>query len=482
MYQPLRRLALVALLVLLATALSWAEPAPLHGKIRVKFMTEPADCDVSVRLISDPPSVPPHPLGKAGEEILIDLDNARGSIPWARVLHDASTFTIVFSRHGYQSAENQFSTSLISTYLQSRAFHQGHPLILPTNGQSVALAWQPGLSTLPDNKWMFRAVVAGLGTVLLAVAWGFSRERRRRAAQVDNERRRDIMSRVVPSADFDPLIGKNLGRYFILERLGRGGMADVYRAIANDGDASDEMALKVIHAQTAENQEFQERFKREVQVCQKLRHPNIVALYDYGNVEGRYYMVMELVRGRMLRDVLQSGAGMKIGDAIELLAPIVGAIAFAHENGVVHRDLKPENVMVTNTGVIKVMDFGLARAHNSATVTETGSVLGTPQYMAPEQITRAEMVPSIDQYALGVMAYEMLSGHLPFEADDTLQVIMMHLAEPAPPLKNHRPDLPMAVNDVVMQMLAKSPAERYPSVNEAFAALRQAASMVGSPQ
>lgn len=257
-----------------------------------------------------------------------------------------------------------------------------------------------------------------------------------------------------------------VGGYDLLGELGAGGMARVYQGRRGD----EEVAVKVLQATLSGDPELFKRFKREVRLCKEMDHPHIVRLYDWGEEDGLVYLVMELVEGGTLREQL-TGEGLSPQRAAEILLPLFQALAYAHSRGVVHRDLKPENVMLTASGKLKVMDFGLSRGDNSTNLTQTGTVLGTPAYMAPEQIQGVGYDKAIDQYALGVMAYELLTGRQPFQAPDPLQVLFKHVGEKPEPPSRLRSDMPAEVEQILLRMLAKAPESRFASVEEAGAHL-----------
>ncbi|MBS2035974.1 serine/threonine protein kinase [bacterium] len=274
---------------------------------------------------------------------------------------------------------------------------------------------------------------------------------------------------VVPSANQDPLIGTLLDNYRILQLIGLGGMARVYRAVPDETlDEKQAVAIKIMNAEMGNNPELVHRFNFERKVYEELNHPHIVKVVISGEQSGHYYMVMELIRGQSLRaEINQEGIPPK--KMLRLMKPIFEAVHYAHQKGVVHRDLKPENVMQTQDGQIKVMDFGLARATDASKVTATGTVLGTPAYMSPEQINNLPH-PASDQYSLGVMCWEMLTGRRPFEDENPVTLIVKHLSEPVPSLARLRPDLEKFAK-VLERMLAKKPEERYRDLDLALKAL-----------
>jgi beta-lactam-binding protein with PASTA domain/predicted Ser/Thr protein kinase len=257
-------------------------------------------------------------------------------------------------------------------------------------------------------------------------------------------------------------------RYRILERIGSGGMADVFRA--EDTHLGRDVAIKVLHRRFAQDQEFVERFRREAKSAAGLQHPNVVAVFDRGEHEGTYYIAMEHLPGRTLREVVEQEAPLPQERAIELGAQILDAAGFAHRRGVIHRDFKSHNVIVDEEGNAKVTDFGIARRGTSE-ITETGSIMGTAQYLSPEQAQGQAVTAASDLYSIGVILYEMLSGRLPFEGDSAVSVALKHLSEPPPPLSQLRPDIDPALESVVMAALAKDPARRWQSADEFRAAL-----------
>ena len=247
-------------------------------------------------------------------------------------------------------------------------------------------------------------------------------------------------------------------------------MAKVYRAVPEDSmDVTQAVAIKVMNQELARDPELVRRFEREKRIYEALHHPNIVKVLSSGVFQQQFYLAMELVRGSTLRDYVLPG-GLAPKKVLQLLTPVFEAVGYANTRGIVHRDLKPENIMITDQGQIKVMDFGLARGSNFSQVTATGSVLGTPGYMAPEQI-EGELDIHSDQYALGVMLYEMLTGELPFYDDNPVTIIISHLTKPVPSLAAKKPEL-ARVAPVVERMLAKKPLERYRDLEHALTSLR----------
>jgi eukaryotic-like serine/threonine-protein kinase len=260
-------------------------------------------------------------------------------------------------------------------------------------------------------------------------------------------------------------------RYRILRRLGSGGMADVY--CAEDIHLGREVALKVLHRRFAQDEEFVERFRREASAAAGLQHPNVVGVFDRGRHDGTYYIAMEYLPGRTLKDIVATEAPLDQVRVVDLGRQILEAAGFAHRHGVIHRDFKPHNVIVDEAGQAKVTDFGIARA-GASEMTETGSIMGTAQYLSPEQAQGHAVTAASDLYSIGVMFYEMLAGRLPFEGDSAVAVALKHLSEPPTPISQLRPDVHPALESVVMAALAKDPAQRWQSAEDFAAGLAAA--------
>jgi len=253
------------------------------------------------------------------------------------------------------------------------------------------------------------------------------------------------------------------GRYRIQRKLGAGGMADVY--LAEDQELGRRVAIKILNSRHGNDDQFIERFRREAKNAAALNHPNIVSIYDRGEAEDTYYIAMEYLDGRTLKELIVGRGAAPINVAIEYARQILSALRFAHRHGIVHRDIKPHNVLVDGDGRVKVTDFGIARAGTSQ-MTETGSIVGTAQYLSPEQARGGEVDPRSDLYSLGVVLYELLTGKTPFEGETPVEIAMKHLSNTPQPPSKLRPDVPPELDMVVMRALAKNPNDRYQSADE----------------
>ena len=260
-------------------------------------------------------------------------------------------------------------------------------------------------------------------------------------------------------------------RYRILSKIGVGGMADVYKG--EDTLLGRPVAIKILHANFASDDEFVSRFKREAQAAGKLNHPNIVNMYDVGYDQDMHYIIMEYVDGETLKEYITRHHRLSIDEAVKITISIGEGLEHAHAMGIVHCDIKPHNVIITNTGRVQVTDFGIARAMNSTnTVMYTNSIMGSAHYLSPEQASGKSVDGNTDIYSLGVVLYEMLTGKVPFEGDTPIAVALKHVREKVIPPTRYNPSIPPLLESVVLKALAKNPADRFESISEMMGDLR----------
>src|SRR5579884_3923895 len=250
------------------------------------------------------------------------------------------------------------------------------------------------------------------------------------------------------------------GRYELQELVGAGGMSSVFRA--HDRVLERTVALKVLHQRLSDEDEYVERFRREARMVAGLSHQNIVTVIDRGEDDGRPFIVFEFVAGENLKEIVERNGPLPVDRALELAMQIARGLAFAHANGYVHRDVKPQNVLLNGDGQAKVTDFGIARSLDvKHGVTQTGTVLGTSDYIAPEQAQGRPVDEHTDVYSLGIVLYELLTGELPFTGDNFVAVAMRHINEPPPSIRAKRSDVPPRVDAAVQKALAKDPGDRW---------------------
>ena len=278
------------------------------------------------------------------------------------------------------------------------------------------------------------------------------------------------------------MVGEVLSdRYEVEELVGTGGMSSVFRA--RDRLLDREVALKVLHQQYGADAEYVERFRREARAVAALSHPNIVTVIDRGEHEGRQFIVFEYVAGENLKHLIQRRGPAPVATALELSIQIARALSFAHRAGLVHRDVKPQNVLLNGDGQAKVTDFGIARSLDvKQGMTQTGTVLGTSAYIAPEQAQGQRVDEHTDVYSLGVVLFELLTGEVPFAGDNFVAVAMRHINEPPPPVHNQRPDVPPRVEAAVLRAMAKDPADRFETMADFCAELESCLAELQSTQ
>lgn len=269
------------------------------------------------------------------------------------------------------------------------------------------------------------------------------------------------------------LIGKRInGRYKIISILGGGGMANVY--LAHDVILDREVAVKILRLDFANDEEFIRRFRREAQNATSLAHPNIVNIYDVGEEDSIYYIVMEYVKGQTLKQYIQQNSPVKVEVAMDIMQQLTSAIAHAHQNHIIHRDIKPQNILIDEKGNVKITDFGIAMALSATSITQTNSVLGSVHYLSPEQARGGMANKKSDIYSVGIVMFELLTGRLPFSGESAVSIALKHLQSVTPSVRRWNPAIPQSVENIVIKATAKDPFRRYDGAEEMENDLRTA--------
>ena len=253
-------------------------------------------------------------------------------------------------------------------------------------------------------------------------------------------------------------------RYEIIKTIGEGGMANVY--LAKDTILDRDVAIKVLRGDLASDEKFVRRFQREALSASSLSHPNIVEIYDVGEDDGNYYIVMEYVPGKNLKQVLKKRGNLTVSEVIDIMLQITSAMGLAHDSLIIHRDLKPQSILMMDDGGVKITDFGIAMALNATQLTQTNSAMGSVHYFPPEQASGKGSTLKSDVYSLGIMMYELLTGYLPFRGDNAVEIALKHLKEPIPSIRSEFPNIPQSVENIIIKATAKNPKNRYNNANE----------------
>ena len=248
-------------------------------------------------------------------------------------------------------------------------------------------------------------------------------------------------------------------RYQIIKTLGEGGMANVY--LAHDEILDRNVAVKVLRGDLANDEKFVRRFQREALSASSLSHPNIVEMYDVGEDDGGYYIVMEYVDGKTLKQVLKQRGKLSVTEVVDIMLQVTDGMAHAHDAYIIHRDIKPQNIMILPNGVIKITDFGVATALNSTQLTQTNSVMGTVHYLPPEQANGKGSTIRSDIYSMGIMMYELLTGKVPYKGESAVEIALKHLKEPIPSIRKEIPSIPQSIENIILKACAKNPKNRY---------------------
>ncbi len=248
-------------------------------------------------------------------------------------------------------------------------------------------------------------------------------------------------------------------RYQIIKMIGEGGMANVY--LAYDTILERNVAVKILRGDLATDEKFVRRFQREALSASSLSHPNIVEVYDVGEDHGIYYIVMEYIEGKHLKQLLKKRGKLTLNEVVDIMLQITDGMSAAHDSYIIHRDIKPQNIMILENGIVKITDFGIAMALNSTQLTQTNSVMGSVHYLPPEQASGKGSTIQSDVYSMGILMYELLSGTLPYKGDNAVEIALKHLKEPLPSIRKECPDIPNSVENIIIKSTAKNPKNRY---------------------
>ncbi len=253
-------------------------------------------------------------------------------------------------------------------------------------------------------------------------------------------------------------------RYEVIRLIGEGGMANVY--LAQDTILDRLVAVKVLRGDLAEDEKFVRRFQREANSASKIIHPNIVEIYDVGEDQGEYYIVMEYIDGRDLKSLIKKRKGLTLSETVDIMLQLTSAVACAHDSYIIHRDIKPQNILIMDDGKVKITDFGIAQAMNSQEMTQTNSVMGSVHYIAPEQANGSGATAKSDIYSLGILMYELIIGKVPFKGENAVEIALKQMKEPIPSVIEQKEDIPMSIENIIKRATAKNPKNRYESVQE----------------
>ena len=259
-------------------------------------------------------------------------------------------------------------------------------------------------------------------------------------------------------------------RYEIEKLIGEGGMANVY--LAHDTILDRKVAVKVLRGDLAGDEKFVRRFQREALSASSLSHPNIVEIYDVGEDDGNFYIVMEFIEGKTLKQLIKKRGVLSLSETIDIMLQLLDALATAHDSYIIHRDIKPQNIMIKESGLVKITDFGIAMALNSVELTQTNSVMGSVHYLPPEQASGKGSTIRSDIYSLGILMFEMLTGKMPFKGDSAVEIALKHMKEPLPSVRELNPVVPQSVENIIIKAAAKNPKNRYRDVREMAADIK----------
>lgn len=259
-------------------------------------------------------------------------------------------------------------------------------------------------------------------------------------------------------------------RYQIIKSIGEGGMANVY--LAYDTILDRDVAVKVLRGDLSNDEKFVRRFQREALNASSLSHPNIVEVYDVGDDNGQYFIVMEYIEGKNLKDLIKKRGKLTTSEVVDIMSQIADGLSVAHDSYIIHRDIKPQNIMILENGLVKITDFGIAMAMNATQLTQTNSVMGSVHYLPPEQASGKGSTLKSDIYSMGILMYELLTGTLPYRGDNAVEIALKHLKEPLPSIREELPDLPQSVENIILKSAAKNPKNRYNDAREMYEDLK----------
>ena len=255
-------------------------------------------------------------------------------------------------------------------------------------------------------------------------------------------------------------------RYEVTKLIGEGGMANVY--LGYDTILERDVAIKVLRGDLADDEKFVRRFRREAQNASLLNHPNIVQIYDVGEDDGNFYIVMEYIKGQTLKQLIKKRGKLTVPETVDIISQLTDGLAHAHDSYIIHRDIKPQNIMILEDGMVKITDFGIAMAINASDLTQTNSVMGSVHYLPPEQASGKGSTIKSDIYSLGIMMYEMLAGTMPFKGETAVEIAMKHLKNPMPSVRKVNPSVPQALENIILKATAKNTKNRYNNVRELY--------------
>ena len=463
----MRRVLLLGLIVMGSLPLC-AQPEPPKEPIQMTIRVQPPGAFIYGEMVSNKGQI--SFLGDANRPFVLDKSKFRSGLTIRIGGQQHQAGDPVPSFHGYlprieDIPDKAFVKNVVDGVVVFPALNDSTPLELkPAPGLGAwaqrTLYW---FQIHPLTTFTLCAVGGAVAFALITIVLPRQKSWREERAKINkfNARLRSL------DVQNDLFLGRQFGEWATVKRLGAGGMAVVYKGVSvvtmNEDEA---VAIKVMNPELAQDLEYRRRFNREVQISRALDHPNVVRMIDFGEQDNILYLSMEYIQGDTLRDSLPE-KGYPLPEALPLALGIVQGLIHAHNRGVVHRDLKPDNIMVTHNGLVKVMDLGLAKREESENVTRTGDTFGTPAYMAPEQITGGgSLLPATDQYALGVMLFELFTGRRPFEVADSLTLVMKHLQEAPPRIREYKSQLPEELDTMIDRMLLKDPSKRYKSLVE----------------